>query len=179
MVYLTSSGSRSALLIIDMLNDFVKEGGALVVPAAAGIISHIEVELKKAREAKTPVIYVNDSHSPDDAEFESWPKHAVEGTWGAEVVKELAPSEGEHVVSKRRYSGFFGTNLDLLLHELDVKTLTLTGTVTNICVYSTALDAYMRGYEIVVVENCIAGLTKEDHETALRWMKELLGARII
>jgi len=179
VVYLISGGNKSALLIIDMLNDFVKEGGALVVPAAAGIIPHIEVELKKAREAKIPVIYVDDSHSSDDTEFESWPRHAVEGTWGAEVVKELAPFEGEHVVSKRRYSGFFGTRLDSLLRELGVKIIILTGTATNICVYSTALDAFMRGYEVIVIRNCVAGLTKEDHDTALRWMKEFLGAKII
>ncbi len=170
---------QKALLIIDMLNDFVKEGGALVVPDTKGIIDNIKREINKAREEGYPVVYICDSHHPKDTEFERWPVHAVEGTWGAKVIDELTPSLDDYVIPKRRYSAFFGTSLGLTLKENQVNTLVLTGTVTNICVLATANDAAMRGYKIIVPQDCVAGLDPEMHRFALRQMKEVYNAEII
>lgn len=170
---------KAALLIIDMLNDFVKPGGTLVVPTAAAIIPNISQRREEARGNGEPVVYVCDTHHPNDSEFQQWPRHAVEGTWGAQVVDELKPSADDYVIPKRRFSAFFETSLDLLLRELNVGTIALTGTVTNICIYATALHGRMLGYEIIIYEDCVAGLAEEDHNFALKQMKEVLGAKII
>lgn len=166
--------AKKALLIIDMLNDFIKRGAPLEVPKARGIIRNIRRELEKARRAGIPVIYCCDRHEPRDQEFEVWPPHAVRGTQGAEIIEELRPIKGEPVVAKKTYSAFYHTSLEKILKRLGVKHLILTGVVTNICILYTAVDAYMRGYEITVPEDCVAGLKAEDSLFALRQIKGIL-----
>ncbi|MDE3102865.1 MAG: cysteine hydrolase, partial [Chloroflexota bacterium] len=105
-----------ALVVVDMIHDFVHEGGALYCgPSMALVVPVIQRELERARAAREPVVYLTDAHLPDDAEFRMFPPHALVGTPGAEIVPELAPSAGDVVVPKRRYSGFFGTDLDITL----------------------------------------------------------------
>ncbi|MFN3466203.1 MAG: cysteine hydrolase family protein [Candidatus Brocadiales bacterium] len=166
--------AKKALLVIDMLNDFVKRGAPLEVPSARGIVRNIRRELEKARRAGIPVIYCCDRHEPRDREFEVWPPHAVRGTRGAEVVEELRPARGEHVVAKKTYSAFYRTNLEKVLKRLGVKHLILTGVVTNICILYTAVDAYMRGYDVIVPEDCVAGFKRGDSLFALRQIMEIL-----
>lgn len=170
---------NKALLIIDMLNDFVSENGTLLVPNAKKIVPNIKREIEKAREANIPLIYLCDSHGKRDSEFECWPKHAVKGSWGSKVVDELAPRESDYIISKRRYSGFFATDLDLLLREIRIDILILTGTLTNVCVYFTAIGAYMRGYKVVVPQDCVIALNEEDHAFALKQMQQLCSGQII
>lgn len=171
---------KEALLVIDMLNDFVLPGAPLEVPAARAIIPVIRNEIDKAHAVGNPVIYVCDAHEPDDREFRKfgWPAHAVKGTRGAEIIEELKPAEEDTVIYKRTYSGFFGTILDATLKRLGVDCLRLTGDVTHICVLFTASDAVLRDYSVTVVESGVAGLTREDHEAALRIMKNALGVQI-
>lgn len=159
---------------MDMLNDFIKRGAPLEVPKARGIIRNIRRELEKARRAGIPVIYCCDRHEPRDREFEVWPPHAVRGTQGAEIIEELRPIKGEPVVAKKTYSAFYRTNLEKILKRLGVKHLILTGVVTNICILYTAVDAYMRGYEITVPEDCVSGLKAGDSLFALRQIKGIL-----
>lgn len=163
-----------ALLVIDMLNDFVVKGAPLEVPGARGIIGNIRKELNKARRSNIPVIFCCDRHSRDDREFEVWPPHAIRGTRGAEVTDELKPRRGDIIVYKRTYSGFYRTALDKTLRRLGVRHLIITGVLTNICVLYTAADAYMRGYEVSVPEDCVAALRAEDHRVALRQIREVL-----
>ncbi len=172
---------RKALLVIDMLNDFVLEGAPLEVPAARAVVPEIRREIDKTREAGVPVIYVCDSHQPDDPEFRrfNWPPHAVRGTEGAKVVEDLSPGEDDYVVEKTTYSAFYDTELQALLERLGVKRLRLTGCVTHICVLFTASDAVLRGYEVEVVKDAVAGLAPDDHEAGLRIMKNVLGATIV
>lgn len=167
-------GRKKALLIIDMLNDFVKKGAPLEVPKARGIVNNIRRELEKARRTGIPVVYCCDRHAPEDREFEIWPPHAVRGTKGAEIIKELKPIKGEFVVAKKTYSAFYRTNLEKVLKRLGVERLVLTGVVTNICVLYTAVDAYMRGYEVAVPEECVAGFKTGDNRFALRQIKKVL-----
>lgn len=168
---------KAAVLVIDMLNDFVH--GALKVERAAGIIPNIRRLLEHARGRGIPVIYANDSHLPKgDKEFQLWPEHAVAGTWGAEVIDELKPGQGDYVIRKRRYSAFYSTDLDLLLRELDVDTLILTGLVTDICVQHTAADAFFRGYRVIIPRDCVETVTEERHEAALEYMKSTYGCEI-
>lgn len=168
---------REALLVIDMLNDFVREGAPLEVPRAREIIPNIQREIEKARKNDYPVIYLCDAHKLDDPEFKIWPPHCVEGTEGAEVIDELKPAKGDFVVKKISYSGFYNTKLEELLKSLGVQKLFLTGIVTNICVLYTGVDALMRGFEVEVIEDCVAGLNEEDHKFAIRQLKEILKPR--
>jgi len=157
---------RRALLVIDMIEDFAHEGGALYCGASmAGIIPVIQRELERARGAGEPVVYLTDSHLPDDAEFQTFPPHAVVGTRGAEIVPELAPHAGDVVIPKRRYSGFFGTDLDITLRERGVDTLRLVGDCTNICVFFT--------------EDGVASFDEEAHRDALRELEKTLGAKVM
>ena len=168
---------KAAVLVIDMLNDFVK--GALRVEKAKDIVPRLKELLAWAREKGVPVIYVNDAHIRGvDAELKLWGQHAIKGTWGAQGVEELAPKPGDFVVEKRRYSAFFGTDLDLLLRELGVDTLILTGLVTNVCVQHTAADAFFRGYKLIIVSDCCEALTEEDHLRALGYMEKVYGAEV-
>jgi len=168
---------RPAVLIIDVINDFVS--GVLGSERAAGIVPSIRGLLRYARGKGVPVIYVTDAHLPEgDREFEIWPRHAVEGSEGAQVVEGLEPKAGDHHIRKRRYSGFYATGLDALLRELIVDTLVLTGVATNICVQHTAADAFFRGYRIVVPRDCVEAPTDEAQEASLNYMKEMYGAEI-
>lgn len=172
--------AKEALLIIDMLNDFVLEGAPLEVPETRKVIPTIKREIEVARKEDKPVVYICDIHEPDDKEFSKfgWPPHAVKGTEGAKVVKDLKPEEGDIIIEKTTYSGFYKTKLDETLKKLGVDSLRLTGCVTHICIMFTASDAVLRDYKVTVVENGVAGLAKEDHEAALRIMKNVLGVKI-
>ncbi len=173
--------SKEALLIIDMLNDFVLEGAPLEVPETRKIIPTIKKEIEDARSKGRPVIYICDAHDKDDKEFEKfgWPPHAVKGTKGAEIVEELKPEKDNIIIEKTTYSGFYNTRLDETLKNLGVDSLRLTGCVTHICVLFTASDAVLRDYEVTVIEGGVAGLSREDHDAGLRIMKNVLGVKII
>lgn len=173
--------SKEALLIIDMLNDFVRGGAPLEVPDAKKVVPVIKKEIENARKEGKPVIYICDKHEPDDREFSKfgWPAHAVKGTKGAMVVKDLKPEEGDIVIEKTTYSGFYNTGLDETLKKLGIDSVRLAGCVTHICIMFTASDAVLRDYKVTVVENGVAGLAKEDHEAGLRIMKNVLGVKIV
>jgi nicotinamidase-related amidase len=171
---------RRALVVVDMIHDFAHEGGALYCgPSMGRIIPVIQAELDRAREAREPVVYLTDAHMPDDAEFRMFPPHAIVGTKGAEIVPELAPSETDVVIPKRRYSGFFGTDLDITLRERGVDTLRLVGDCTNICVLYTAADARNLGYAVEVVKDGVTSFDEEAHRDALRELERTLGAKIV
>ncbi len=171
---------KRALLVIDMIHDFAHEGGALYCgPSMPRIIPVIQRELEGARSAGEPIVYLTDSHTPDDAEFQKFPPHAIAGTKGAQIVPELAPSEADVVIPKRRYSGFFGTDLDITLREKGVDTLRLVGDCTNICVLYTAADARNLGYAVEVVADGVTSFDEEAHRDALRELEKTLGAKIV
>jgi nicotinamidase/pyrazinamidase len=173
--------AREALLIVDMLNDFVLEGSPLEVPETRRVLPNIRREIDSARREGRPVIYVCDTHAPDDREFSKfgWPAHAVKGEKGSEVVQELKPAPGDTVIEKTTYSGFYRTRLEETLQRLGVGGIRLTGCVTHICILFIAYEAVLRGYEVAVVGGGVAGLGEEDHNAAFRIMKNVLGVRII
>ena len=175
----TEYESESALLIIDMLNDFIEDGGALVVPGAKRIVPRIREILEDARQQDIPVIYVTDSHRDDDHEFRYWPAHAISNTWGGEVIMELQPAPGDYIVPKRRYSAFFGTDLDTYLREIGVRKLYLAGVLTNICIYATALEASMRNYGVAVFKDAVASLSDETDRFIFQQLKEVVQAELL
>jgi nicotinamidase-related amidase len=160
-----------------MLNDFVTgslacERGQAIVPALARLI-------KGARTAGVPVIYSNDAHLPAiDHELALWGEHAMAGTPGAEIISELAAATGDYVVPKRRYSGFFQTDLNILLRELEVDTVIMTGLHTHMCVRHTSADAYMWGYSVVVASDATDAFTEEDYQSGLKYLKDVYAARV-
>jgi nicotinamidase-related amidase len=173
--------AKTTLLVIDMLNDFVKEGAPLEVPDTRKIIPVVRKQIENARDNNIPVVYVCDTHDENDVEFEKfgWLPHAVKGTRGAEVVDELKPEEGDIVIEKKTYSSFHNTRLNNELKRFGVKTVRLTGCVTHICIMFAAYDAGLLGYDVEVVSDGVAGLEKEDHDAAIRIMKNVMGAKII
>jgi nicotinamidase-related amidase len=170
----------TALIIVDMLNDFVLEGAPLEVPDTRKIAPVIKKEINKARDEGRPVIFVCDAHTPDDPEFKrlGWPAHGVKGTSGSLVIDELRPEEGDVVIKKSSYSGFYNTELESTLKKLGVNKVRLTGCVTHICILFIAYEATLRGYDVEVVKEGIAGLAREDHDAALRIMKNVLGVKV-
>jgi nicotinamidase/pyrazinamidase len=171
---------KEALLVIDMLNDFVLPGAPLEVPDTRKIIPVLREEIEKSHRSGRPVIFVCDAHLPDDKEFTKfgWPAHAVKGTKGAAIIEELTPAPSDIVIPKDTYSGFYGTRLDEALRILGVDSLRLTGCVTHICIMFTASDAVLRDYAVTVVEDGVAGLSREDHDAALRIMKNVMGVTL-
>jgi len=171
---------KRALVVVDMIEDFVHEGGALYCgPSIGRIVPVIQNEIARARAAAEPVVYLTDNHLPGDAEFQMFPPHALVGTKGAQIVPELAPRKDDVVIPKRRYSGFFGTDLDITLRERGVDTLRLVGDCTNICVLYTAADARNLGYAVEVVEKGVTSFDEEAHHDALRELEKTLGAKIL
>jgi nicotinamidase-related amidase len=163
-----------AILVIDMLNDFIT--GKLKCERAKKIIPRIKRLMEEARKKGVPIIYCNDAHLPVDSELRKWGPHAIKGTEGAQVIPELKPTEKDFIIEKRTYSGFFETGLDMLLRELNVNTVCITGIHTHICDKHTAADAFFRGYRIIVVEDAVEALTEKDHEEGLAYMKNIYGA---
>ena len=173
--------SRMAVLVLDMLNDFVT--GELKTKRAARIIKPIQKLVKAARAHGVPVIYSNDAHFSNDYEVtEKWGRHAIKGTWGAEVIPELAPAEEDFVVEKRFYSGFYETGLDELLRSLykglGVETVILVGLHAHICVRHTAASAFYRGYRIVVPRDGVEAFTRRDYEEGLKYLEKIYGTEI-
>lgn len=166
---------KCAVLVVDMLNDFVT--GSLKCDRGLAIVKPTAELLDEARKHNIPVVFCNDAHLKGiDKELELWGDHAIAGTKGAEVIPELHVSEKDYVVPKRRYSGFFQTSLDILLRELGVETVIVTGLHTHMCVRHTSADAYQLGYKVVVATEATNSFTKEDYEYGLKYLKEVYGA---
>lgn len=171
--------SRRALIIVDMLKDFILPNGALSLgEAGQAVVPQVSALLETARSRGDLVIFVRDHHRADDPEFQMFPPHCVAGTKGAQIIDELEVLDGDVVINKRRFSAFFATELDLVLRENDIDRLDLCGVCTNICVLYTAASARSLAYEVTVYEDAIAGTTPGAHEWALSEMKNTLGCRV-
>ena len=170
--------ARTALVVIDMQNDFVHQGGGLLVPDAQATIPAIRALLELARAHGMRVVYSQDTHRDGDPEWRIWPEHAREGSWGWEIVDELAPARDDVVLRKLRYDAFYGTPLDHLLRLWGVDTLVICGTVANICVHYTAASAALRWYQVVILRDAISALDPFDLESSLRQTAFLFAGRI-
>jgi nicotinamidase-related amidase len=176
-----ADGPRYAILVVDMLNDFVH--GKLKCARAKRIIPNIQALLDAARKKGVPVFFCSDEHLPIDTyEMKLWGPHAMKGTKGAMVIKELKPAKQDFVVPKRAYSAFDGTGLDKALKGIydgrGANAVIITGLHTNICDRHTAYDAFVRGFDIIVAEDGVDALTEEDHVSGLQYMKQVYGAKV-
>lgn len=172
---------HTALIVVDVQNDFVHSEGALAkVAKRAGfdmsmiqeMVPRLVKFIEEARKVKLPIIYVKGVNSRWD-KSEVWTEVrgnesiVEEGSWGAEFYEGISPREDERIVLKHRYSTFIGTNLDLILRSLGIKTVIMTGVATNICVESTARDAFQRDYRVVFVSDLTATFSEQAHEATL------------
>jgi nicotinamidase-related amidase len=170
--------ARTALVIIDMQNDFVRDEGTLQVKSASSTVPAISRLLDLARESGMRVVFSQDTHDAGDPEFEIWPEHALRGSWGWEMIEELAPRDGELVVQKVRYDAFYGTELDHMLRLWKVDTILLCGTVANICVHYTAASAALHWYGIVIAKDAVSAVEPCDLEFSLRQASWLFQGKV-
>ncbi len=160
----------TGVIVVDMLNDFCKPGGAMVLPGYERLVPPQKKVVEAGRQAGCPILFVVDTHRRNvvqDREFLKRTPHCLEGTWGAQVIEDLDPRPNDVYIVKRRYSAFFNTDLDLTLRDLTVDTLVIFGVVTNICVRSTVHDAFFLGYQVIVPEDCVAATGPREQESSL------------
>lgn len=166
---ITLPHQESAIIVVDMQNDFVKPSGTLVVPTAIETVAAIQQLLTTARAQNIPIAYTQDTHYTDDREWTIWPEHCRAGTWGWQIIDELAPQTGDLVCPKSRYDGFYDTALDHYLTRVwNIKHLVIVGTVASICVLHTAASAGLRWFHVVVPANGVSALTDFDLALTLR-----------
>ena len=170
---------KKALIIIDMINDFVHPKGILYVKGSEEIIPFIKEKIEEFRNEEFPIIYAVDNHLELDKEFSLFPRHAVKGTWGAEVIEELAPSEKDMVFPKRKYPAFFGTGLDIYLREMDVRDITIVGVVTHICVFYTAVFGRLLEYDVTILRKGIYDFDENLQDISLSELEKTWGVRIV
>jgi len=169
--------ARLAIIVTDMLRDFLEKDGVLYCEKCREIIPNVKKLIETARRLSIPVIYVNCNHPFNSTvpEFTKWAPHAIRGTKGAEVIDELKPKKGDYTINKESYSGFYNTNLETVLRSLNVDTVVITGVHTHVCVLATGLDAFYRGFSIIFPKDCIMTGHSERHRFGLRFFKTHLG----
>jgi nicotinamidase-related amidase len=166
-----------ALLLIDVINDLEFDGGEKLLEHALPMAEKISALKRRARDARIPIVYVNDNFGKWQSDFNKLLSHCLEGdVRGKPLAELLRPEEDDYFVLKPKHSGFFSTTLDTLLDYLKAKTLILTGVAANICVLFTANDAYMRDFNLVIPSDCVASNTEEDNAHALKLMEQVLKA---
>jgi nicotinamidase-related amidase len=177
--------NRVALLIIDMQNDFVLDGEPLRVAQARALIPKILEILERFRAGNKPVFHILRVHRSDGSDVEVprqdlFKKHpfAVEGTRGAQVVDELMPEAGEYEIHKTRMSAFIGTELDLMLRNLGITDLVVTGIQTPNCIRTTVFDAFAYNYQVTLVEDAVGAKSDAIHHANVLDM-ENIGVRIL
>ena len=174
----TIDPGTSALIVVDMQNDFVSDGGSLRVADAEGTVPVIQRLIGFARHHDLPVIYTQDTHREGDPEWDIWPEHAREGSWGWEIVEALRPAPGDTVITKVRYDAFYGTALDHMLRVWGIRALIICGTVANICVHYTAASAALRWYDVIIPRDATSALDPFDLESSLRQTAFLFAGQV-
>lgn len=162
------SPESSAVVVVDMINEFLEDGGLMVLASGRALYGPIQRLVDAAHENGMPVVWLRDEH-PDlsDKEFRKRTVHCLEGTWGAQIVDALKPGPDDVILPKSTYNGFFRTPLHEILQERGVKTLVVTGVVTNICVRSTTHDAFFLGYDVLVPEDCVSATSEREQASSL------------
>ena len=187
---------HTALLIVDMQNDFVHQEGVfarvgLDVTMFQEITPRVIDLTRQARALDIPVIFIQMNHSKwtnsdvwlqrrrvtahDRAGTLPHVDLVAPGSWGAKWYGDLQPGKEDFVVTKHRYSAFINTNLDLVLRSLKCRTLVVTGGETSLCLGTTAMDGLMHDYYIVLPEDCIAGIDPETHRMTLGILDRFFG----
>ncbi|HID64176.1 MAG TPA: cysteine hydrolase [Anaerolineae bacterium] len=168
----------TALILIDMINDFFHPQGAHYHPEFVSVLANVQRLLDTARRNGIVIIHAMEGHLPDhdqDFEWKKLPQHCVIGSCEAEPAVGIDIHKGEHVIRKRRYSAFFATDLDLFLRERSVDRLVIAGVKTNVCIRATAQDAFALGYDIMVVKEAVGSNHIHLHQAALEDIERYMG----
>jgi nicotinamidase-related amidase len=169
----------AALLLVDVINDFDFPEAEQLLRFARPMAERIALLKERAAAAGVPVIYANDNFGRWRSDFNSQIEHCLrQGPEVREIIELLHPGELDYFVLKPKHSGFFSTTLDTLLRYLGAHTLIIAGVATNICVLFTANDAYMRDYQLIVPNDCVAANTQEDNDNALEQIRVVLKATV-
>jgi nicotinamidase-related amidase len=171
----------TALLVIDVQEcgrQPYDEAGIAMMGGYDERVSRIVAVVDAFRTAGLPVIWSQEVHRPDLADIGreldgSEGVHCVLGAPGTELVAELRPRQDEHFIQKRRYSVFFGTDLEIVLRGMNISTLVLVGMLTDVCVHYTFVDAHQRDFFVRVVTDCVSGSSVPAHDAALQAMRYL------
>lgn len=174
----TTRDNGTALLIVDMVRDFTQPDGLVFYPQNQEVLPRIAEVLAKCREKGKLVIFLqhcNRAGKPDEKAAAMRP-NCIEGTAGIEIDPMLTvDAERDYVIRKRRYSGFFGTDLDLVLRENHIRNLIVVGTKTNCCIRATVTDAFYLDYSPIVVRECVATNSEVVNDVHLEDIKKYLG----
>ena len=167
---------KTALLVVDMLNEALS--GIFANDRIKSIVPPLVRLRDAAKEKNIPIIYANDAHIKGlDKELQLWGDHSIRNTEGSKVIDELTPDENDFIVPKRRYSSFFQTDLHLLLTELGVDTLIITGLLAHICVLQTAADAYFWGYNLIMPLDGTESGDEKDYEYSMNYFRTIYAAK--
>jgi len=175
--------AESAVVLIEFQNDFVTEGGALhgavaEVMESTGMLANTVQAVEQARQAGATIIHAPITFAEGYGEISATPygilagvvssKAFVKDSWGAELVSELQPAEGDIVVEgKRGLDCFASTNLDFILRSKGIKNVALGGFLTNCCVESTMRSAYEKGFNVLTLVDCVAATSQQEHDNAI------------
>jgi nicotinamidase/pyrazinamidase len=173
--------ASQALVVADMINDFLDPAGALYVgEAGRAIIPFVAGKIEEMRRLGAAIIFLCEAHAPVDPEFRRFPPHGVKGTWGSRIIPELEGAAVDlRVVEKAHFSGLLDTRLEAILYQEQVEEVHLTGVCTSICIMETARDLDLKGFRVVVYRAGVADLDREDHEWGLQRMARLFGVKIM
>ena len=170
--------AQSALVVIDLANDFVYPGGVIADAGgpqyqanAQAIIPTLAKLTSAARRAGITIVYATDAHTPDDSELRKWPPHAMKGTHEAEIVADLEPGPGDVVLEKQTYSPFVSTDLHRQLQARGITRLYITGLHTDCCARHTSGDAFQLGYDLVWVTDALQAFTDDAHAAGLEYFR--------
>jgi biuret amidohydrolase len=172
---------RPVLLSVDIQRGYAlppEESGIAIMDGHDGLIANAERVVAAARLAAIPIVFFQEAHRRDLVDFGRELDgvegvHCLEGDDGTELWPTLVPGPGEYGIAKRRYSCFFGTDLEILLKGLGASTLVLIGGLTDVCIHYTFADAHQHDYRVRVVSDCVIGSTEARHEASLSAMEYL------
>jgi nicotinamidase-related amidase len=160
----------SAVLVIDMLNTYEHEDAEQLMASVRRALPGIRRLVERAREAGVTTVYVNDNHGDWSSGRSELTEQALRGP-DPTLVEPIAPPEGSVLLTKARHSAFYETQLEYLLREQGVDRVVLSGQVTEQCILYTALDAYVRGFDVVVPRDAVAGIREDLARAALEMMQ--------
>ena len=163
--------------MVDVLDDFGHDDAEPLLASFEARGATMAIAIAAAREAGVPVIYVNDDRDRWDGDAPALAREAANGA-GGDVVRQLLPRDGDHVLLKHRYSAFDHTALDLLLEARSIERVLVVGAATEGCVVQTALDAREHGLKATILADACATTDEDLEETALRYAREVGGIRV-
>jgi len=168
----------TALILVDVINDFFHPQGSNYHPQYDAILLHIKTVLSAARRHGLMIVHAMEGHPANhkwDFEWKKLPQHCIIGSFAAQPAPGIEIHSGEYTVHKRRYSAFFATDLDLLLRERSVRHLVLVGVKSHVCVRATAQDAFALGYDVAVVKEAVGSNHAHLHEASLEDIQRYMG----